>query len=355
MTNKRFFCSMMVAILCCLCSIAAFVIVIDPYFQYHRPHEKIHYRLADERYVNAGILKNFTYDALVTGTSMTENFKTSEVNELFGVNAVKVPQEGASFKEINNIVALALKENPDIKMVIRAIDGSGLVEEKDTMEYSENEWPKYLYDNNFLNDINYVLSIEAVEAALINCYMSIKDIPSTTFDEYANWNDECVFSKEAVLGLYNRPEAVDEKYQLTEIEKKVLLENVQQNVTAVAAEYPEVTFYYFIPPYSILYWDRLNQTGTTEWYIEAEKIAIEEMLKYPNIKVFAFSNCMEIVTELNYYKDIAHYWEHTNSNLLRRMSWGEGLLTWENYEAYIESLYDIYTNYDYESIFYSSN
>lgn len=351
MTSKRFFWSMIVAALSGLGVIAAFVIIVDPYFQYHAPYDNIHYRFTDERYVNSGIIKNFEYDAIVTGTSMTENFNTSEVDELFGVNSIKVPQEGASFKEINNIVELALEENPNVKLVIRAIDGSGLVEDKDNMEYAESEWPGYLYDDNYLNDINYVLSIDALEEALINCYMSVADVPSMTFDEYANWNDECVFSKDAVLELYNRPNATEERYQLTEDEREIVLENVQQNITAVAEEYPDVTFYYFIPPYSILYWDRLNQTGMVEWYIEAEKIAIEEMLKHSNIKVFAFSNCLEIVTELNYYKDIAHYWEHTNSNLLRRMSWSEDLLTTENYETYIESLYDIYINYDYESIF----
>lgn len=351
MSGKKFFWRMIGSAVGCLCIAAAFVIIVDPYFQYHAPYEKIHYRLTDERYMNSGIIKNFEYDAIITGTSMTENFKTSEVDELFGVTSVKVPQEGAAFKEINNLVEMALEENPNVRMVLRSIDGSGLTAEKDSMAYAKNEWPEYLYDDNYWNDIHYLLSMDAITDALINCYRSIKKIPSTSFDAYANWNEECVFGKEAVLSLYERPEAVNETYYLTKDEKKMVSDNIRQNVTDVAKRHPEVTFYYFIPPYSILYWDRLDRTGKTAWYIEAEKTAIEEMIKYPNIKVYAFSNYLEIVMELGYYKDIAHYWEHTNSNLLRQMAGGEYLLTEENYEAYIQSLYDVYMNYDYDSIF----
>ena len=45
--------------------------------------------------------KHFDYDAIITGTSMTENFLSSEFDSLFGVNSVKTTFSGASYKEIN--------------------------------------------------------------------------------------------------------------------------------------------------------------------------------------------------------------------------------------------------------------
>lgn len=100
-----------------------------------------------------------------------------------------------------------------------------------------------------------------------------------------------------------------------------------------------------------MYWDRENQNGVLERRIESERIVIEEMLKYPNIKIFGFSNCLEIITELDNYKDIAHYSADINSELLALMSREECLVTVENYEAYIASMYDIFANYDYDAIF----
>ena len=73
----------------------------------------------NERYQNDGIIRNFTYDAVITGNSMTENFRTSELNELFGVNAVKVPLNGSKFKEVDEQVRRAIRHNPDIRLVGR--------------------------------------------------------------------------------------------------------------------------------------------------------------------------------------------------------------------------------------------
>ena len=57
--------------------------IVDPYFHYHKPLAGLEYAIYDERYQNDGIVKHFDYDAILTGTSMTENFKTSEFDALF--------------------------------------------------------------------------------------------------------------------------------------------------------------------------------------------------------------------------------------------------------------------------------
>lgn len=59
------------------------IVVIDPLFHYHAPLDGLAYPLEDERYINDGILRHFDYDAVIAGSSMTENFKTSEANILY--------------------------------------------------------------------------------------------------------------------------------------------------------------------------------------------------------------------------------------------------------------------------------
>ena len=86
------------------------VIIIDPFFHYHAPlTDQFYYSLNNARNQDDGIVKHFEYNAIVTGTSMTENFKVSEVNEIFGVNAVKVPVAGATYNEVNSIIKAALQ------------------------------------------------------------------------------------------------------------------------------------------------------------------------------------------------------------------------------------------------------
>lgn len=59
-------------------------VVLDPFFHYHKALEGVQYPLNDgmERYLNDGIIKTYDYDAAIVGTSMMQNFKTSQFDSL---------------------------------------------------------------------------------------------------------------------------------------------------------------------------------------------------------------------------------------------------------------------------------
>lgn len=105
-----------------LLPIAALVIHVDPFFHYHPPYlEDYFYTLNNQRSQNDGIIKHFEYDALITGTSMAENFKTSEMDEIFGTTSIKVAYSGGSYKEINDSLIVALRSNPNLKTIVRGL------------------------------------------------------------------------------------------------------------------------------------------------------------------------------------------------------------------------------------------
>lgn len=96
---------------------------VDPYFHYHKPDTSAYYYvLNNQRSQNDGISKHFDYNALITGTSMTENFKTSEFDEIFDVHSVKVSYSGGSYKEMNDNLKIALRHNPNLKTIVRCLD-----------------------------------------------------------------------------------------------------------------------------------------------------------------------------------------------------------------------------------------
>ena len=43
------------------------------------------------------------------------------MGSLFGVNSIKVPFSGASYKEVSDNLANALAYHPDLKIVVRAL------------------------------------------------------------------------------------------------------------------------------------------------------------------------------------------------------------------------------------------
>lgn len=333
-----------------LVMLASVTIYIDPLFHYHAPLDRFAYPIHNERYQNDGITRNFEYDSIITGTSMTENFKKTEADEIFDADFIKVPYSGGTYKEINDNLKRAYKAAKNIRYVIRCLDYSLLNTEKDA--YREDmDYPFYLYNDNPLDDLNYVLNKEVLftQTGYVIDYTKAGN-QTTSFDDYANWNAGFTFGAETVLGTYTLGEKTEGSCTLTEKEYDRLIGNIRQNVTDLADEYPETVFYYFFSPYSICYWDKLNNTGMTQWWINAEKAAIEEILKHPNIRLYSFTGNYELICNLDHYKDAGHYGEWVNSWILKWMHEGKYLLTKDNYQEYIRSIREFYSSYDYTSL-----
>ena len=70
------------------------MIVIDPYFCYHKPIDGIPYTLEEDAYINAGVLKNFDYDSVIIGSSLAALMEPSIVDEKLGANTVKTTISG---------------------------------------------------------------------------------------------------------------------------------------------------------------------------------------------------------------------------------------------------------------------
>lgn len=334
--------------------LASISIIVDPFFHYHKPLPGLFYVLNNERYQNDGILKHFDYDAIITGTSMTENFKASEFNVLFNANAIKVPFSGGTFKEINDNLKTAYKTNHHVKYIVRSLDTYKILSNKDEMRNDMGEYPVYLYNDDLIDDFKYILNKDVVKnaAKIVKNTLKNKGGGMTSFDEYANWNDDNNFGKEVVLKNLNVfRNAYFSGNELTMGEKKMIQENIKQNVTDLAYAHPETTFYYFFPPYSVAYWGELHETGQIKKNIEIEQYAIELILKCPNIKLFSFNTMVDITTNLNNYKDSLHYGEWINSKMLIFMKNDVGLLTKENYKKYIEDEKSLYLNYPYNDLF----
>ena len=338
-----------------LIALSAVIVTVDPYFHYHKPLEGLYYELNNERSQNDGIIKHFDYDAMIIGTSMAENFKTSELDELFGVNSIKVPFAGGTYKELNDNIATAIQYNPDLKMVVRPLDYAYLMDEADRIRDDLGSYPDYLYDNNPFNDVNYIFNKEILFSI---CLPMLEDASAgtqagiTSFDEYANWmNDaDTEFGAQAVLGDRTEYKEPEEIQPFVDEIKELVHDNITQNVVELAQANPDVQFYYYLTPYSIAWWGSQTELGTVERWIDAEEYAIELMLQCDNIHLFSFNTEFDMVTDLDNYSDECHHGDWINSQILGWLYAGTDQLTLENYEEYISVEREFYTTYDYDTL-----
>ena len=64
-----------------MAALIGFVVFVDPYFHYHAPFGGMSCVMEEEQYMNDGITRNFTYDALITGSSVTQYFSVETLNQ----------------------------------------------------------------------------------------------------------------------------------------------------------------------------------------------------------------------------------------------------------------------------------
>lgn len=328
-------------------AIAALVIYVDPFFQYHKPLADFPYVIDNQLSQNPGMAKNWEYDSVILGSSMTVNFNTDWFMELFGQKTAKLSYNGAYPKDQANIMKLIFENNPKVKTVYLGVDipaySSGTEETKYPI-------PAYLYDDNYTNDISYLLNKDVLLNYILRPLADPKDktdIPTM----YSLWWTDEYFNKGYVLEHYEAPELVEE-----EVEREYFLPNLKNNLDSNICPYiegnPDTEFIIFYPPYSILYWYGVNRENKLEATLAEYEYAAERLLTYENVRVFMFSDQEDIMEELNHYADYDHY--HKSINRYMAESFLSGaceLKNTQDLQKRMDKLRKIAVEYDYDSIF----
>lgn len=351
--SKRWSICCLVLALVLLVIVGGATAIIDPYFHYHAPLEQLEYPMDNQRYQNDGIVKNFSYDAMIIGTSMTENYKVSEFDTLFHVNSVKISYSGGTMQELTATLETAIEANPNLKLVLMCIDEWFLFSGRD-MILADGEYPTYLYDNVLYNDVKYLLNKSIFcDSTLGVLEYTRAGNTTTSFDDFGSWTHIAI-GREAALSQYQRKEAEREQKVLTQELTAKISDSLNASVLGLAKAHPDIQFLCYFPPYSILNWDAHDRAGTLQRQVEAFETATQLMLESENIRLFSFYTDFETITDLDNYRDSVHHSQQINSLLLERMAAGEFLLTEENYHQHWQEVLDFYTAYDYESIFTST-
>lgn len=339
-----FFISIILLAIC-----AGFIIYIDPFYHYHAPLGKMQLIQEKEAYQNVGIARNCKYDAILTGSSMTENFKISQLNELFDCDTVKLSFSGGRIPNYITLFDQALKnKNIKIKKIFYGCDLPAYID--DPTAEIPNKIPEYLYDDNMLTDVKYIFNKTALfEYAYSFFKYDIKNIEVQNPDEVYSWYNLCDFSKAGALSQYERPKNEEKK------DSNLYAENVKQNCEKIGKyikENQEIEFNIFFPPYSILFYDMHNREGDLEAIINGQEMLAEYLIQFPNVKLSAFSTEKDIICNLDNYKDYSHYLEKINEYIAEKMKRESKLLNKDNYKEYFSNAREFFMNYNYDEIFY---
>jgi hypothetical protein len=304
--------SMFFAIILGVFLLMAFLVyVMDP-LQYFRPTTfyQPNYSYA-RRLAIPGIIRNHPFDTLIVGSSMMQNSKPSEVEQLFGGQCIKLAVPGASGRDLSLFIEESTKHNK-VKRVIYGVDFFSFAGEPLRFR---REQPLHLYEGlNLKNAYLYFYDAYIIKKILTKTnWATVFDSKEYVFDHdrFSSFADRKVASYDnAVKSFFDgnfRASFITDDFP--DQSKKSFV----YNVSRIARENPETEFHLFLSPYSILNWIGYDESGDLEKILEFRLFIAEECDRFGNMNLFDFQFNKTITHDLEHYYDISHYDQSINS------------------------------------------
>lgn len=301
---------------------AALIYSVDPFQHYramtHMP-PKVDGQL--QAYYNIGIARNYEYDTLLLGSSMTENTSPRHVEELFGGQVVNLPFSGGSLPPYARMMKAAFDSRP-MRRVMIILDSFAIAGEPET---SSMHIPTYLYDDSPFTDVYYLLSWDSIEKVIeLFLYNAREDTPETLdLDRLYYWGDLVNFGYRQTLLSYAFFDVPEQPPLETEGKVEQMRANINLYLRPFIEGYPDTEFIFYFPPYSAVQWYSERKYGMLERQLFYRTYYAQELLPYDNVKLFDFQAHEEWVNDLDNYKDISHYRPEINELMTEAMARGD--------------------------------
>ncbi len=250
----RFLVTFLGVVVLLLGTVAAFNFVVDPFQFFRKPFlYRPAYFPGFQRYQNVGLARNYHYDTVIIGSSVTENFYPSYVNRVLHVNALKLSISGSTAHEQALILTQAIRSG-QVRNVLWAIEAGSFSFGPKGVRDDQSPFPYYMYRwPGFLN-VEYLLAVETIR----NSIAVLKGYGERDLEALETWDGRLTFSIPHVVKAWNGscehftrkfPPAVGlpDPLRLRDMEQ-----SIEDNLIRVIRTNPSITFWLFFPPYSIL-------------------------------------------------------------------------------------------------------
>ncbi len=315
--------------------------ILDPFQIYHSSYFAKDRYLKNDRYQNAGLINRLhreqqCCDTLIIGTSHSQNFLPNHLRDTFKIKgALDLTMLGARAIE-QSILLQKILPSHNIKNIIWGLhitySDSELFEinNDDLLKSSPDKFfPIYLYDDNVINDLQYLGSIDTYFNA-IELYKN-----GAKYNRLKSWYNQNLesFNKGDVIKNLH-PETILKKYN-SKTGEPLEFPNIDKVIIQYVEKYPEIKFYFFFPPYSKHYYANIDEELYTKLMSMRLYIA-QKLSPFKNVNMYAFDNIFDGTYDLNRYKDMAHYDEDMSKKIITYMSHNNGNLDINNVNDHIQ-------------------
>lgn len=276
--------------------LVVFNLVVDP-LQFYKKADKPLF-VKNQRIQIPGLLKNYDYDTLFIGTSLSENFSADRWYKKTGNTALNVTISGSSVTEQIAVIKKAIQEDK-VKSIVWELNYRSFGGARPNL-ISNAEFPHFLYEEHFLNTpLNYLLSFDTLILSLKNLF----GLGNDNLDQLNSWwgEHQQKFDGKFVVKHYCSVKDQRQQKSWTVQEYTEILSSIKNDILH---SNPELRFVLFIPPMSYLNFEIEREFESFNNFLAALKI---ELGGIKNVQFVNFVERDTWISDLTNYKDIEHY------------------------------------------------
>ncbi|MBQ7933342.1 MAG: hypothetical protein IJ327_00940 [Lachnospiraceae bacterium] len=290
---------------------------------------------------NPGIARHFDYDSIILGSSMTTNFDTLLFDNQLGTQTVKLSYNAAFPGDIDKIMNVVLEDPKEINHIFLCIDIANYLYYPNTLSFV---YPEHLYDQNPLNDLNYLLNKDVFIPYVIGNYVKKENTPIN--EAYWHWQ-YMYYGRQYVLKRYSAPEYKDTANPDYNLEH--LKTNLEQCILPHIEATPKTQWHVFFPPYSMLYWYDNLATKDAKTRIDGMAYVTERLLTYDNVDIHYFQDMEEWICNLDNYADITHFSKQISDEITTRLCSETNVVTSDTYMNRLDAFEEFVYSFDYDT------
>ncbi len=310
------------ALLLSLVLIAALVAFIDPFQIYHLAENFIPpIDNNTQVYSNAGIARSYDYDSAVVGTSVTENFRPKQMDQVLDGRFIKLCSSGGTAYNHAILMDLAFRTH-DIKRIVYGFDVYSFTARLDETKF---DMPYYLYDDNLFNDVSYWFNISVLGTYIPRCLETWGQKPDeqVRYKMY-EWVDQYIFGPHMLEQASFTP---PESRRAADAYLDIARANIETHLLPYIQAHPETRFDIFFPPYSAAEWATMESKGTFDGLLALRGLCYDMLSGCGNVFLYDFAAETDWVFFSDLYKDPLHYNQWVNDMMVEQIAAGENLIT----------------------------
>ena len=299
---------------------AVFVYLRDPFQVFRRASGTANlYDVAE--FQVPGLARQYPYDAVVAGTSTSNNFRPEDLEAALGWKAVNFAIPGATMREQRAVLEVALATGK-VRHVFWGIDPFAFRAD------AGRPFPYYLYREPGWRTAPYLVN----GGALLHGLTTIV-LPDARRTSLAQWNDkrnwDRQYGRARVLAFWqNRRVLVPVALPETRAQADQV---VAERVSSLVRLHPGVQFHFVLLPYTILYDKLLVDERPAEFDANCrlDTALVEAVGALPNARVHSFRDASDITLNLDAFKDLLHFSGDVSRQIIREVADGRRGVTGE--------------------------